>query len=151
MECSNPTAFRTKFAMSLTLKVGSLAITTLAKPIGVSPPCYLDPLGTIKITQWIPELHQKTAREHERFRKIGVNFAQRLHRMDMRMRLGLLQDSTARNLPAHLEQTANNNPVECYCTECITTIITTTITKTVITQMLFMVTIPAFHGNAHHE
>lgn len=35
------------------------------------------------------------AREHERFRRLCVSFAQALHRVDMRMRLGLLRDSTA--------------------------------------------------------
>ncbi|KAF2459839.1 optic atrophy 3 protein-domain-containing protein [Lineolata rhizophorae] len=58
--------------MSLTLKIGSLAIRTLAKPVA----------NYIK----------RNAREHERFRRLCINFAQRLHRIDMRMRLGLLQD-----------------------------------------------------------
>lgn len=35
------------------------------------------------------------AREHERFRRVCVNFAQGIHRWDMRFRLGLLQDSAA--------------------------------------------------------
>lgn len=35
---------------------------------------------------------KRNAHEHERFRKICVRFAQGLHRIDMRMRLGLLQD-----------------------------------------------------------
>ena len=35
---------------------------------------------------------KQTAREHDTFRKICIRFAQRLHRVDMRMRLGLLQD-----------------------------------------------------------
>jgi hypothetical protein len=35
------------------------------------------------------------AREHARFRRICISFAQRLHRLDMRLRLGLLQDSAA--------------------------------------------------------
>ncbi|QDS68322.1 hypothetical protein FKW77_010688 [Venturia effusa] len=61
--------------MSLTFKLGSLAVRTLAKPLA----------NYIK----------RNAREHERFRKIAVNFAQRLHRIDMRMRLGLLQDPAA--------------------------------------------------------
>ncbi|KAF2278108.1 uncharacterized protein EI97DRAFT_245358 [Westerdykella ornata] len=58
--------------MSLTLKITSLAVRTLAKPMA----------NAIK----------RNAHEHERFRKICVSFAQRLHRIDMRMRLGLLQD-----------------------------------------------------------
>lgn len=35
---------------------------------------------------------KRNAHEHERFRKLCVRFAQNLHRIDMRMRLGLLQD-----------------------------------------------------------
>ncbi|KAF2869397.1 optic atrophy 3 protein-domain-containing protein [Massariosphaeria phaeospora] len=58
--------------MSLTLKVTSLFVRTLAKPMA----------NAIK----------RNAHEHERFRKICVRFAQGLHRIDMRMRLGLLQD-----------------------------------------------------------
>ncbi|KAF2132525.1 hypothetical protein P153DRAFT_273768, partial [Dothidotthia symphoricarpi CBS 119687] len=58
--------------MSLTLKVTSLFVRTLAKPMA----------NAIK----------RNAHEHERFRKICVSFAQRLHRIDMHMRLGLLQD-----------------------------------------------------------
>jgi len=58
--------------MSLTLKIGSLVIRTLAKPIG----------NYIK----------RNAREHEGFRRYCVGFAQGLHRIDMRLRLGLLQD-----------------------------------------------------------
>ncbi|EUC48757.1 hypothetical protein COCMIDRAFT_23528 [Bipolaris oryzae ATCC 44560] len=58
--------------MSLTLKVTSLFVRTLAKPVA----------NAIK----------RNAHEHERFRRICVKFAQGLHRVDMRMRLGLLQD-----------------------------------------------------------
>ncbi|OCK84684.1 hypothetical protein K432DRAFT_400923 [Lepidopterella palustris CBS 459.81] len=58
--------------MSLTLKITSLFVRTLAKPLA----------NTIK----------RNAHEHERFRKLCVKFAQGLHRIDMRMRLGLLQD-----------------------------------------------------------
>ncbi|KAF2118277.1 optic atrophy 3 protein-domain-containing protein [Lophiotrema nucula] len=58
--------------MSLTLKITSLFVRTLAKPLA----------NTIK----------RNAREHERFRKYCIGFAQGLHRVDMRMRLGLLQD-----------------------------------------------------------
>ncbi|KAF2099629.1 hypothetical protein NA57DRAFT_55582 [Rhizodiscina lignyota] len=61
--------------MSLTLKFGSLAIRTLSKPIA----------NYIK----------RNARDHERFRKLCVAFAQSLHRVDMRLRLGLLQDPAA--------------------------------------------------------
>lgn len=35
------------------------------------------------------------ARDHERFRKYCITFAQAVHRIDMRMRLGLLQDRDA--------------------------------------------------------
>ncbi|KAI4907469.1 hypothetical protein J4E90_009498 [Alternaria incomplexa] len=58
--------------MSLTLKVTSLFVRTLAKPVA----------NAIK----------RNAHEHDRFRRICVKFAQGLHRVDMRMRLGLLQD-----------------------------------------------------------
>ncbi|KAF2498318.1 hypothetical protein BU16DRAFT_558384 [Lophium mytilinum] len=58
--------------MSLTLKIGSLFVRTLAKPVA----------NAIK----------RNAHEHERFRKVCVRFAQGLHRIDMHMRLGLLQD-----------------------------------------------------------
>ncbi|RAR15610.1 optic atrophy 3-like protein [Stemphylium lycopersici] len=58
--------------MSLTLKVTSLFVRTLAKPVA----------NAIK----------RNAHEHDRFRRVCVKFAQGLHRVDMRMRLGLLQD-----------------------------------------------------------
>ncbi|KAK1918546.1 hypothetical protein P3342_001465 [Pyrenophora teres f. teres] len=58
--------------MSLTLKVTSLFVRTLAKPVA----------NAIK----------RNAHEHERFRRVCIKFAQGLHRVDMRMRLGLLQD-----------------------------------------------------------
>jgi len=77
--------------MSLTLKLGSLAIRTLAKPIGVSNMsirCGLSPNFLFPRQNYI----KRNAREHERFRRICVSFAQSLHRIDMRLRLGLLQD-----------------------------------------------------------
>ncbi|KAF2146904.1 uncharacterized protein K452DRAFT_218483 [Aplosporella prunicola CBS 121167] len=58
--------------MSLTLKIGSLFIRTLAKPIA----------NGIK----------KRARDHDIFRRRCVSFAQGLHRLDVRWRVGLLQD-----------------------------------------------------------
>ncbi|PSN63453.1 hypothetical protein BS50DRAFT_500651 [Corynespora cassiicola Philippines] len=61
--------------MSLTLKITSLFVRTLAKPMA----------NAIK----------RNAHEHEQFRKLCVRFAQNLHRIDMRMRLGLLQDQAA--------------------------------------------------------
>ncbi|EEH46923.2 myosin-1 [Paracoccidioides brasiliensis Pb18] len=61
--------------MSITLKLSSLVIRTLSKPIA----------NQIKAQ----------AREHERFRRVCVSFAQAIHRVDMRMRLGLLQSSAA--------------------------------------------------------
>ncbi|KAL9136319.1 MAG: hypothetical protein Q9175_002464 [Cornicularia normoerica] len=60
---------------SIVIKLGSLVVKTLSKPIA----------NRIKAQ----------AREHERFRRICVNFAQGIHRWDMRFRLGLLQDSAA--------------------------------------------------------
>ncbi|KAK7545595.1 optic atrophy 3 protein-domain-containing protein [Phyllosticta citricarpa] len=58
--------------MSLSLKIGSLFIRTLAKPIA----------NTIK----------RNARDHEAFRRRCVRLAQGLHRLDVRWRVGLLQD-----------------------------------------------------------
>ncbi|KAF2013399.1 hypothetical protein BU24DRAFT_394168 [Aaosphaeria arxii CBS 175.79] len=58
--------------MSLTLKITSLFVRTAAKPMA----------NAIK----------RNAHEHERFRRLCIKFAQGLHRIDMRMRLGLLQD-----------------------------------------------------------
>ncbi|KAL4957336.1 optic atrophy 3 protein-domain-containing protein [Aspergillus filifer] len=61
--------------MSLTLKLSSLAIRTLSKPIA----------NQIKAQ----------AREHERFRRICISMAQGLHRLDMRLRLGTIRDNAA--------------------------------------------------------
>ncbi|KAK4943960.1 hypothetical protein LTR10_016480 [Elasticomyces elasticus] len=61
--------------MSLTLKFTSLAVRTLAKPIG--------------------NLIKRQAREHEGFRRTCISMAQTLHRVDMRWRIGLLQDAAA--------------------------------------------------------
>ncbi|KAJ5781192.1 hypothetical protein N7457_006352 [Penicillium paradoxum] len=69
--------------MSLTLKLSSLAIRTLSKPIA----------SQIKAQ----------AREHERFRRICVSMAQALHRFDMRLRLGSLRDTAASQRQAAAE------------------------------------------------
>ncbi|EXJ78161.1 hypothetical protein A1O3_09322 [Capronia epimyces CBS 606.96] len=61
--------------MSLALKFTSLAIRTLAKPIA--------------------NFIKRQAREHDGFRRTCITFAQRLHRIDMRWRIGLLQDAAA--------------------------------------------------------
>ncbi|KAL4916626.1 optic atrophy 3 protein-domain-containing protein [Aspergillus aurantiobrunneus] len=61
--------------MSLTLKLSSLAIRTLSKPIA----------NQIKAQ----------AREHERFRRVCISMAQGLHRLDMRLRLGTIRDNAA--------------------------------------------------------
>lgn len=61
--------------MSLALKFTSLAVRTLSKPIA----------NYIK----------RQAREHEGFRRTCIGFAQALHRVDMRWRIGLLQDAAA--------------------------------------------------------
>ncbi|MCJ1262206.1 hypothetical protein MMC22_002076 [Lobaria immixta] len=58
---------------SIVLKLGSLVIKTLSKPIARG----------IKAQ----------AQEHEKFRRICISFAQSIHRLDMRLRLGLLQDA----------------------------------------------------------
>lgn len=85
--------------MSLTLKVGSLVIRTLAKPIAVreqsieSPHIKDAPNDVCSCVLQNQIKHR--AREHERFRSIAISFAQRLHRIDMRLRLGLLQDPAA--------------------------------------------------------
>ncbi|KXT13796.1 hypothetical protein AC579_2344 [Pseudocercospora musae] len=60
---------------SLTLKLVALAVRTAAKPIG----------NYIK----------RQAKEHEGFRRFAVGAAQGVHRLDMRMRLGLLHDPEA--------------------------------------------------------
>lgn len=57
------------------IKLGSLAIKTLAKPMAS------------KIKQ--------QARDHPRFRKVCVYVAQSIHQVDVRLRLGLLQDTAA--------------------------------------------------------
>ncbi|EGP87304.1 unnamed protein product [Zymoseptoria tritici ST99CH_1A5] len=72
--------------MSLTFKLLSLVIRTAAKPIG----------NYIK----------RQAREHEGFRKFAVNQAQRVHRVDMRMRLGILHDADAQQRMHEREQRA---------------------------------------------
>ncbi|KAE8552263.1 hypothetical protein EYB25_006157 [Talaromyces marneffei] len=61
--------------MSLTLKLSSLVIRTLSKPIA----------NSIKAQ----------AREHERFRRLCVSMAQTIHRIDMRLKIGLLRDTAA--------------------------------------------------------
>ncbi|KAF2164150.1 hypothetical protein M409DRAFT_56856 [Zasmidium cellare ATCC 36951] len=61
--------------MSLTFKLLSLVIRTAAKPIG----------NYIK----------RQAKEHDGFRRFAVAQAQRVHRIDMRMRLGILHDPEA--------------------------------------------------------
>lgn len=70
--------------MSLTFKLLSLAIRTAAKPIG----------NYIK----------RQAKEHEGFRVFAVNQAQRVHRIDMRMRLGILHDPDAQQRMHDREQ-----------------------------------------------
>ncbi|KAI9714985.1 MAG: hypothetical protein M1828_001092 [Chrysothrix sp. TS-e1954] len=61
--------------MSLALKITTLFIRTAAKPIA----------NAIK----------RQARENPPFRRVCVSFAQGLHRLDIRLRLGLLQDTAA--------------------------------------------------------
>lgn len=80
--------------MSLTLKISSLVIRTAAKPIGnyikrqVSRLCSL-------FQQSIQLMLTLQAREHDTFRRYCITFAQNLHKLDMRLRLGLLQDPAA--------------------------------------------------------
>ncbi|KAJ5887239.1 hypothetical protein N7504_011286 [Penicillium tannophilum] len=75
--------------MSLTLKLSSLAIRTLSKPIA---------------TQL-----KAQAREHERFRRICVSMAQALHKFDMRLRLGSIRDNTASQRQAAAEAAAKKH------------------------------------------
>ncbi|CAG8327885.1 unnamed protein product [Penicillium salamii] len=75
--------------MSLTLKLSSLAIRTLSKPIA----------SQIKAQ----------AREHERFRNICVSMAQALHRFDMRLRLGSIRDTAASTKRAAAEAEARKH------------------------------------------
>ncbi|KAJ5085234.1 hypothetical protein N7532_010005 [Penicillium argentinense] len=75
--------------MSLTLKISSLVIRTLSKPIA----------NQIKAQ----------AREHERFRNVCVSMAQALHRFDMRLRLGSIRDTTASRKQAAAEAEAKRH------------------------------------------
>jgi len=70
----------------LALKFSSLAIRTVSKPIA--------------------NFIKRQAREHAGFKKICISFAQSLHRVDMRMRLGILQDTAAIDR-AHAKEAAN--------------------------------------------
>ncbi|KAI5306264.1 hypothetical protein KEM56_001640 [Ascosphaera pollenicola] len=73
--------------MSVALKLSSLLIRTLSKPIAL--------LTHINPSNLSQNSIKAQAREHERFRRICISFAQGLHRIDMRMRLGLLQSTAA--------------------------------------------------------
>ncbi|KAK1036197.1 hypothetical protein LTS16_013902 [Friedmanniomyces endolithicus] len=72
--------------MSLTFKLLSLPIRTAAKPIG----------NYIK----------RQAKEHVGFRRFAVAQAQRVHQVDMRMRLGILHDAEAQQRMHEREQKA---------------------------------------------
>jgi hypothetical protein len=71
------------------LKLTQLLIRTLAKPIAT------------KI--------KSQARDHPRFRHLCISIAQRLHRVDMRLRLGLLRDTTANLEKAEKEAAAKRS------------------------------------------
>ncbi|KAK5108852.1 hypothetical protein LTR62_007742 [Meristemomyces frigidus] len=94
--------------MSLTFKLLSLVIRTAAKPIGVST----HPSKTQKRQDWanIPDDHQnyikRQAREHDGFRRFAIARAQFVHRVDMRMRLGILHDADAQQRMHEREQKA---------------------------------------------
>ncbi len=75
---------------SIALKISSLVIRTLSKPIAVGDALRL-PIR--HITYAIQNLIKRQAREHEGFRQTCISFAQALHRADMRLRLGLLRDA----------------------------------------------------------
>ncbi|KAK6433638.1 hypothetical protein LTR95_010181 [Oleoguttula sp. CCFEE 5521] len=70
--------------MSLTFKLLSLVIRTAAKPLG----------NGIK----------RQAKEHPGFRHVAVSSAQWVHRVDMRMRLGILHDNAAQERMAERER-----------------------------------------------
>ncbi|KIV95628.1 hypothetical protein PV10_03258 [Exophiala mesophila] len=74
--------------MSLALKFTSLAIRTLSKPIA--------------------NFIKRQAREHEGFKNTCISFAQALHRVDMRWRIGLLQDAAAIEKQAAREAAAES-------------------------------------------
>ncbi|KAI5799019.1 optic atrophy 3 protein-domain-containing protein [Geopyxis carbonaria] len=71
------------------IKLGSLAIKTLAKPIAT-------------------QIKQQ-AREHQAFRGVCIFIAQRLHRVDMRLRLGLLRDTSANLEKQEVAEKARRN------------------------------------------
>ncbi len=77
---------------SIALKISSLVIRTLSKPIAVSGAFTL---AIRHITHAVQNLIKRQAREHEGFRGTCISFAQALHRADMRLRLGLLRDTAA--------------------------------------------------------
>lgn len=78
--------------MSLTLKVTSLFVRTLAKPMAVGN----NDMSKLEAdADFFQNAIKRNAHEHERFRKLCIGFAQRLHRIDVGMRLGLLQDPAA--------------------------------------------------------
>ena len=70
------------------MKITSLFVRTLAKPMAVR----IANKGTWDVSNLTQNAIKRNAHEHERFRRICVGFAQSIHRVDMRMRLGLLQD-----------------------------------------------------------
>ena len=76
----------------IAFKIVSLGVRTLAKPVGVCRVCW-------RSFHWAKLQSQnyikRQAREHERFRSWCVATAQAIHRVDMRLRLGLLQDAAA--------------------------------------------------------
>lgn len=75
---------------SIVLKLGSLVIKTLSKPIAVRLPNHQ--LQYICLHRMQNRIKAQ-AQEHERFRRLCISFAQSIHRVDMRLRLGLLQDT----------------------------------------------------------
>lgn len=90
------------YAMSLTLKLSSLAIRTLSKPIAVRLISRV--LLALNSQADAPQNQIKAqAREHERFRHVCVSMAQALHRFDMRLRLGSIHDTTASQKKAAAE------------------------------------------------
>ncbi|TKA28181.1 hypothetical protein B0A50_04152 [Salinomyces thailandicus] len=95
--------------MSLTFKLLSLAIRTAAKPIGASSTCCMLSPKRRQHADLLLSLQnyiKRQTKEHDGFRRFAVKQAQRVHQIDMRMRLGLLHDADAQQRMHEREQRA---------------------------------------------
>ena len=97
---------------SITLKLSSLVIRTLSKPIAVSQSA--PEKSQISCSRKLTNLQKNNiklqAKEHERFRRFCINVAQTMHRFDMRMRLGVIHDSAEVQKEAAKEAEAKRQP-----------------------------------------